>query len=569
MSTTLQRHLLAAMTAMILFVNHASAVSIRDDVPASEYIALGADPRYEATGAWFVNTAQECNATVIGPSWIVTAGHCGGNRFGLGADINNLTADRSIISTVRHPNFNTTSAANGPDLRVAELDSPILDVTPARLYRTVGFERDRDAVFIGYGHTGSGDVGFSFANPRGTRYGAQNTIDRFGGQIGLTPDSFAFDFDNPSTTSDNAFGSSDPLPLEGLITARDSGGGWYVEENGVTYLIGVTSFLSAADGNANADYGDIGGAARIGRQLDFFDNNANVALHWNQASGDWASVSGWDLVGAAPDAARTAVIGNGIATIDAPANAEYTFVDWNGRLELDDQLSTDRLLLKRTGVLAVGVGSAGQKTLDGDLIQTEGNLHITLHGSGANSGLNVTGLAQLDGNLGIEYGSGYDGPANRGEVDSHVVLSAASIVGEFDSIDGAAISGDDFEYVGENGDGEDGLFRKVTTSGGNVSVTTYFAISGDGNGDGVVDASDFNIWNSNKFQVGTDWSTGDFNGDNITDASDFNLWNTNKFTGVNLPIPPGNLVVPEPSGMALLLVGVFAVSLKRRRASTR
>ena len=53
---------------------------------------------------------------------------------------------------------------------------------------------------------------------------------------------------------------------------------------------------------------------------------------------------------------------------------------------------------------------------------------------------------------------------------------------------------------------------------------------GDGNLDGVVDASDFNIWNANKFTAVAAWSSGDFNADGVVDASDFNLWNANKFT---------------------------------------
>ncbi len=53
---------------------------------------------------------------------------------------------------------------------------------------------------------------------------------------------------------------------------------------------------------------------------------------------------------------------------------------------------------------------------------------------------------------------------------------------------------------------------------------------GDANLDGVVDTSDFNIWNQNKFTSVAAWSAGDFNADGVVDTSDFNIWNTNKFT---------------------------------------
>ena len=52
---------------------------------------------------------------------------------------------------------------------------------------------------------------------------------------------------------------------------------------------------------------------------------------------------------------------------------------------------------------------------------------------------------------------------------------------------------------------------------------------GDANLDYVVDASDFNAWNANKFEPTGSWETGDFNCDRVVDVSDFQIWNNNKF----------------------------------------
>ncbi len=65
--------------------------------------------------------------------------------------------------------------------------------------------------------------------------------------------------------------------------------------------------------------------------------------------------------------------------------------------------------------------------------------------------------------------------------------------------------------------------RNPTLTGGNPFLP------GDANLDGVVDISDFNLWNSNKFTVVADWSKGDFNADGNVDISDFNIWNSRKF----------------------------------------
>jgi hypothetical protein len=59
----------------------------------------------------------------------------------------------------------------------------------------------------------------------------------------------------------------------------------------------------------------------------------------------------------------------------------------------------------------------------------------------------------------------------------------------------------------------------------NVVGTIY----GDINLDRVVDTTDFNIWNANKFQSGTHWSSGDLTCDSFTDVSDFNVWSSRKF----------------------------------------
>ena len=82
-------------------------------------------------------------------------------------------------------------------------------------------------------------------------------------------------------------------------------------------------------------------------------------------------------------------------------------------------------------------------------------------------------------------------------------------------------------------------------------------LRGDANLNGVVDGTDFNIWNSQKFQNTLLWGEGNFNGDGVTDGTDFNLWNQNKFTS-------SLSAVPEPTGSAGLLVLVLSFFRGRR-----
>ena len=79
-------------------------------------------------------------------------------------------------------------------------------------------------------------------------------------------------------------------------------------------------------------------------------------------------------------------------------------------------------------------------------------------------------------------------------------------------------------------------------------------LRGDGNLDGTVDVSDFNLWNGNKFTQRAAWCSGDFNADGFVDVSDFNAWNENKFSGRIVSVPEPNLFRFVSFG-ALLFVG--------------
>ncbi len=84
---------------------------------------------------------------------------------------------------------------------------------------------------------------------------------------------------------------------------------------------------------------------------------------------------------------------------------------------------------------------------------------------------------------------------------------------------------------------------------------------GDANLDGVVDVSDFNIWNANKFTASPAWCLADFTADGLIDVSDFNVWNANKFQASD-----ATHSVPEPTtGFFIALASVFTMLRTRHR----
>lgn len=82
---------------------------------------------------------------------------------------------------------------------------------------------------------------------------------------------------------------------------------------------------------------------------------------------------------------------------------------------------------------------------------------------------------------------------------------------------------------------------------------------GDGNLDGVVDGSDFGLWNANKFTSTRKWSEGDFSADNVNDGSDFGLWNANKFTSSDIT------AIPEPLSATVAWAALVLLGVTRRR----
>jgi hypothetical protein len=80
---------------------------------------------------------------------------------------------------------------------------------------------------------------------------------------------------------------------------------------------------------------------------------------------------------------------------------------------------------------------------------------------------------------------------------------------------------------------------------------------GDANLDGVVNGTDFDRWNANKFAVAAAWTRADFNADGVVDGTDFGHWNSNRTNAAGSPN-----AVPEPALIAMpnVILGFIAVS---------
>lgn len=277
---------------------------------------MAAQTWYPSTGqvTWnesgFFNSAS---AVYIGGGWLLTAAHVADGTNYTGGGISNFkfllggstyTANASVVG-----NFfvsagwqsSNRSLNAGHDIGLVRLTSSP-NVLPANLYSQAD-ELGRVGTLIGYGYGGRGSNGYNASTPNLKRAG-NNVLDVFGGAQNVTSYSsnlvFA-DFDNPNAAADSSWGSSTPLAYEFLSTLGDSGGGLFINVNGIDYLAGIDSVGISVDGNTNNDYGDMSGYTRVSQFISWIQGITGLSL--TQASpnlpGDYNSdelVDGADYV---------------------------------------------------------------------------------------------------------------------------------------------------------------------------------------------------------------------------------------------------------------------------------
>ena len=116
---------------------------------------------------------------------------------------------------------------------------------------------------------------------------------------------------------------------------------------------------------------------------------------------------------------------------------------------------------------------------------------------------------------------------------------------------------------------DDDFVLWMVEAGSAAGYTSTGYIFGDGNLDGVVDLSDFNIYNSHKSTHSTNYCDGDYNLNGVIDVADYDgVWESNKFNSSRRGIRPDGTVpsaltvVPEPPVQLLAMILPLFVAAK-------
>ena len=110
-----------------------------------------------------------------------------------------------------------------------------------------------------------------------------------------------------------------------------------------------------------------------------------------------------------------------------------------------------------------------------------------------------------------------------------------------------------------------GLAWQLNVGAHLVQLSVVAGLSGDYNGNGVVDAADYTIWRDTLGQTGAGLAA-DGNHNNIIDAGDYDVWKTNFGTTGGSGAAAATLV-PEPNALSLGFIAAAVLGL--RRLSTR
>jgi hypothetical protein len=220
------------LLSIIFFSTSSDAVVKRHDVPPESYI-LDKTPEY------LIDMPHEGHGVLINSQWIVTVAHTIFYDY-VGKDLLIGSKTYKIESVHIHPDYiqpnkNLLKGDLAPsmnffksrsDIALIKLTTTVSGVQPINIY-TGKSEKDKKITVYGRGATGNGLTG---EDPDTKSLGVMNQFQNI--VENAESNWLTFKFDEPANA----------LPLEGMHGSGDSGGASVIFQEGVPFLVGLSSW---------------------------------------------------------------------------------------------------------------------------------------------------------------------------------------------------------------------------------------------------------------------------------------------------------------------------------------
>jgi len=278
--------MIVAITALLAGAvpTHAIMAGASPDSPSARVDPNTTTSPWAGVGSLIVNGGT-FSAVAIGPRHVLTAAHVVGDpahmRFQL-----NFGTDASHVIPVshvyKHPGFTGFNAQKPmDDLAVVELSEVLPADVPIYPLHREDLSPGTEFVMVGYGASGTGDVGVTVGANAAVKRVGRNAVDLFGADQTGRKLVFLFDFDGgdgPNLMGGRTLGND----VETTFAVGDSGSPSFVCEHGFWAncwfghwaVAGINTFVSAPKESSAkpGTFGTVGGGVLVAPYVDWIEH---------------------------------------------------------------------------------------------------------------------------------------------------------------------------------------------------------------------------------------------------------------------------------------------------------